>query len=81
MSEYLFRNIETSLTKTIFVTRSGTLDIKEWNPWKYDDFSCAECGTEAETLHHFMTCMSYERRLKTHNGNTYMKMTWTCRVK
>ena len=59
MSEYLYRNTETSLTKIIFATRSGTLDIKEWNPWKYHDLSCVGCGTEAETMHHCKTCMAY----------------------
>ena len=59
MSEYLFNNKETSLTKIIFATRSGTLDITEWNPWKYDDLSCVGCGTETETMHHFMTCIAY----------------------
>ena len=59
MSKYLLENRSTSLSKIIFVARSGTLDIKEWNIWKYEDNICVKCEMAAETMSHFMTCSSY----------------------
>ena len=59
MSEYLIKNKESSLTQIIFSIRSGTLDIKSWNPWKYDDILCVGCGKEEENMTHFMSCMTY----------------------
>ena len=43
MRKYLFINRSTSLAKIIFSVRSGTLDIKEWTPWKYNDNICVIC--------------------------------------
>ena len=37
MSEYLHKNIKTSISKTIFAIRSKTFDVKEYNPCKYRD--------------------------------------------
>ena len=59
MSDYLFQNKQTSTTKIIFGVRSGTLDIKIWNPWKYTDLLCVGCGLEDETITHFVTCEAY----------------------
>ena len=59
LNEYLYQNRETSLTKIIFSTRSGTLDIKAWNPWKYKDSLCVGCGNNEETMSHFMSCTTY----------------------
>ena len=59
MSDYLFENKQMSLTKIIFNIRSGTLDIKSWNPWKYKDLWCVGCGTEQEDMSHFVICKSY----------------------
>ena len=59
MSKYLLENRSTSLSKIIFGARSGTLDIKEWNMWKYEDNICVKCEMAAETMSHFMTCSSY----------------------
>ena len=59
MSEYLERNKNNQLTKYIFKTRSGTLDIKDWNKWKYEDNLCVGCGIKAETMDHFMKCIAY----------------------
>ena len=61
MSKYLLENRSTSLSKLIFDARSGTLDIKEWNMWKYEDHICVKCEIEAEIISHLMTCSSYEK--------------------
>ena len=59
MRQYLFNNRRTSLSKIIFAVRSGTLEIKEWTPWKYNDNICVKCETAAETMNHFVSCKSY----------------------
>ena len=59
MRKYLFINRSQSLSKVIFAVRSGTLEIKEWTPWKYDDNICVKCESAAETMSHFAICKSY----------------------
>ena len=59
MRKYLFINRSTSLAKIIFSVRSGTLDIKEWTPWKYNDNICVTCERAAETMAHFVSCKAY----------------------
>ena len=59
MSKYLERNRDEQLTKFIFKTRSGTLDIKDWYQWKYENNLCIVCQTKAETMDHFMNCSAY----------------------
>ena len=59
MSKYLERNRDEQLTKFIFKTRSGTLDIKDWYQWKYENNLCIGCETKAETMDHFMSCSAY----------------------
>ena len=59
MSEYLRENERTSLSKLIFQIRSQTVDIKYWQPWKYNDQSCVKCGKSEETMSHFATCKEY----------------------
>ena len=56
MSEYLARNKNSKLTKYIFKVRSGTLGIKEWCQWKFEDNLCVGCELKAETISHFMQC-------------------------
>ena len=53
MRKYLFINRSPSLSKVIFAVRSGTLEIKEWTPWKYDDNIYVKCESAAETMSHF----------------------------
>ena len=59
MSSYLKENDKTDLSKIIFSIRSGTLDIKKWKPWKYDDNLCVMCDVKEENLKHFMECTEY----------------------
>ena len=47
------------MTKVIFSVRSKTLDIKEWQPWKYNDDLCVKCENSPETMDHFVTCVEY----------------------
>ena len=59
MTQYLFENERTSLSRIIFSVRSKTLDIKEWNPWSYSDNICIACQKDDETMDHFMISSSY----------------------
>ena len=56
MGPYLAKNKNTSLSKTIFSIRSGTLDKKVWYSWNYDNSLCVMCS---ENSRHFMTCRAY----------------------
>ena len=59
MSQYLWDNESRELSQTIFKIRSQTLDIKEWQPWKYHDNLCVKCETYSETMEHFVNCKAY----------------------
>ena len=59
MSPYLFENLRTSLSKIIFKIRSQTLDIKDWQPWKYQNNLCVKCEKWPETMDHFVNCLDY----------------------
>ena len=59
MSDYLVENKSTLLSKIIFSVRSGTLDIKSWNEWKYENLLCVMCGNHDENIEHFMSCLAY----------------------
>ena len=61
MSDYLCENKNTRVSKTIFSIRAGTLDLKQLNPWKYNDNLCVMCNLKEESLDHFMNCNSYDR--------------------
>ena len=77
LAEYLQKNEKTSLTKIIFHTRSKTLEIKDWAPWKFENDLCVACKKEVETMCHFMTCISYRNEPYSDwsivNGNNYDK--------
>ena len=45
--------------KIIFSLRSGTLDIKKWNIWTYDDNLCVMCDIKEENITHFLECLKY----------------------
>ena len=62
MSEYLKCNKSTTLSKTIFSVRAGTLDIKIWNSWNYENTLCVMCEMFEETIEHFMTCKTYGKK-------------------
>ena len=64
MSEYLEKNMNTSISKVIFGVRSKTLDIKEYNAWKYKDSLCVMCRKENETIEHFVKCVEYGDKLE-----------------
>ena len=42
------------------MSRSKTLDLKTWQPWKYFDNLCVLCEKKAETMQYFMSCKAYE---------------------
>ena len=69
LSDYLSQNKNTSLSKTIFEARSGILDIKTWNSWKYSDLLCVMCEKYEENMDHFMTCRAY--------GKEPLETNWT----
>ena len=54
MREYLVHNKNTILSKIIFSVRSGTLDHKAWNEWKYSEKACVMCKIKEEN---FMKCL------------------------
>ena len=68
MSTYLKTNKRKSLTQIIFSIRSKTLNIKEFQPWNYEDNLCVQCEIFAETMDHFCTCKAY---------NTETEAQWT----
>ena len=59
MRRYLYNNINTYLTKTIFSVRAGTIDLKCFNEWKYESDKCVMCDLVLENLDHFMSCKEY----------------------
>ena len=59
LSEYLEENERTTLSQIIFSIRSKTMDIKEYQPWKYENNNCIACGISAETIQYFVSCTSY----------------------
>ena len=59
MSPYLVSNKRTELSKIIFKIRSQTLDIKQWQPWKYQNYLCVKCEKYTETMDHFVNCEEY----------------------
>ena len=59
ISKYLELNMRTSLSRLIFSVRSKTIDIKEYQSWKYENDKCVRCHTFTETMNHFVTCSSY----------------------
>ena len=52
----------------IFSVRSGTLDLKIWNDWKYNDTLCVMCQLSEEDFQHFITCEAY--------GNEPLEINW-----
>ena len=56
LSEYLRTNKNTNIS---FSLRSGGLDIKTWNKWKYDDNLCVMCENKEENMEHLMECLEY----------------------
>ena len=62
LSEYLRKNMKKSVSQIIFSTRSKTLEIKQWAPWKFTNDMCVKCGLLPETMNHFMCCKSYKSK-------------------
>ena len=60
MSSYLKTNKRKSVSEIIFSIRSRTLNIKEFQPWNYEDNQCVQCEIYAETMEHFCTCSAYK---------------------
>ena len=59
LSPYLVSNKRTELSKIIFKICSQTLDIKQWQPWKYQNDFCVKCEKYTETMDHFVNCEEY----------------------
>ena len=59
LSDYLKENENTTLSNIIFSVRSGTLDIKQWNSWSYENNLCLMCELKEETMDHFLICQAY----------------------
>ena len=62
LSSYLADNERTSLSQIVFSIRSKTLDIKEYQPWRYENNLCIACGITSETMNHFVLCNSYRNK-------------------
>ena len=65
MSKYLENNENTLLSQIIFSVRSGTMDIKSWNEWNYQNILCVMCEKSEENNNHFMTCALYGEEMDT----------------
>ena len=72
ITNYLSQNSSTNLSKVIFSVRSKTLDIIVWNSWKYVDNICVGCNIQAETMCHFMTCISYTKETEESHWKTLL---------
>ena len=62
MSNDLLENRSTAMSNIIFSMRSKTLDIKEYQPWKYENDHSVLCGLQSKTMQNFMTCLAYENK-------------------
>ena len=71
--------MRTSLSTFIFSIISKTLDLKDWQPWKYKDLLCVKCQLHPETIEHFWSCNAYgnmsEMNLRDIFGNDIEKQT------
>ena len=67
MSDCLRNTKSLLLSKVIFALRSGTLELKVWNLWKYDNDICVGCKSWPETMSHFMSCIKYPSETKEEN--------------
>ena len=61
MNDYLVKNRNTNISKTIYSIRAGVFDLKALNPWNYKDNLCVACNLKEETMQHFMKCDEYKR--------------------
>ena len=52
----MIRNKNNEISKVIFKTRGGTLDIKINKKWKYDDITCVGCDKNIETVDEILNC-------------------------
>ena len=59
MSLLYTQDRNTYLSRTIFSVRSGTLDIKVWNEWNYENKLCVLCSVSEESCEHYMSCSTY----------------------
>ena len=62
MNEYLIKNKNTKISKTIYSIRAGVFDIKALKRWKYKDNLCVDCNLFEENMKHFMQCPKYGRK-------------------
>ena len=62
--DYLKENRNTKLSQTIFEIRSGTLDIKCWQKWKYEDNLCISCEEKEENMEHLLKCKRYGKEIE-----------------
>ena len=64
ISEYLKKNKNTNISKTIFKIRAGTFYVKTRRKWEYQDNLCVACQEFEETMDHFMKCKDYKQKKK-----------------
>ena len=64
MSEYLFHNKNTKISRIVFSIRSKTFYIKVWRPWNYSNDLCVKCDKCQETMDHFVTCVEYGKEIE-----------------
>ena len=62
ISDYLSENRNTKKSKIIYSIRAGTLDLKYWNPCKYNNNLCVMCRLKEKNMEHFMNFNSYGRK-------------------
>ena len=44
--------------------RSGTLDIKQWISWNYENNLCLICELKEETIDNLMDCQGYGTKIE-----------------
>ena len=51
------------------------MNIKEFQPWNYEDNLCVKCEIFSETMDHFSTCNAYETEPETNWRDIYIDET------
>ena len=72
MRDYIKENKSKSLSNIIFNIRSKILNIKDFQPWMYEDNLCVKCETFSETMDYFSTCKAYETEAENSRRDIYL---------
>ena len=73
INEFFQKNKTTMVSKIIFSIRARTLDIKEYNAWKYENNLYILCYEESENIEHFFNCVRYREPFDGNWTNIYDK--------